>query len=384
MARHVLTAPRIFDGERLHTGLALVIEDGRIAALVPLVDAGPGAVQLPGVISPGFVDLQVNGAAGLMVGHGTDVEALRRICAAHRRLGSAGILPTLITDRPEVTDAVIAAGIAAAGAQVPGFLGLHLEGPHLDPRRAGAHDPALIRPMEDADLARLCAAAAALPALMVTLAPAAARPDQIAALGAAGAVVSLGHSACTLPEAEAAFAAGASCATHLYNAMSQMGHRDPGLVGAVLAGEVFAGIIADGLHVDPAALRVALRARPKGLFLVSDCMAFAGTDLTEMDLGGRRILRAGGRLTLADGTLAGADLTVAEAVARTARLLAGDREADAALARALAMATAEPARVIGRTARLAPGAAAELTIFDPVAGTARLWTPELAEEVPLP
>lgn len=383
MARHVLTAPRIFDGARLHTGLALVVEDGRIAALAPLAEAGPPTAQVPGVIAPGLVDLQVNGGAGLMVGEGTDVEALRCICAAHRRLGTAGILPTLITDRPEVTDAVIAAGVAAADAQVTGFLGLHLEGPHLDSRRAGAHDPALIRPMEDADLARLCAAAAALPALMVTLAPSAARPDQIAALRAAGAVVSLGHSACTLSEAEASFAAGASCATHLFNAMSQMGHRDPGLVGAVLAGDAFAGLIADGLHVDPAVLRVALRARPEGLFLVSDCMAFAGTDLTEMELGGRRILRRAGRLTLSDGTLAGADLTLAGAVARTARLLAEDVDADAALTRALAMATAEPARVIGRTARLAPGEAAELTVFDPVTGTARLWTPALAGHVPL-
>lgn len=376
MARHVLTAPHIFDGQRLHAGMALIVEEARVTALLPLAEAGPPTQRLEGIIAPGFLDLQVNGGAGLMVGAGTDAEGLRRICAAHRSLGSAGILPTLITDRPEVTDAVIAAGIAAARQAVPGFLGLHLEGPHLDPRRSGAHDPALIRPMEDDDLARLCAAAAALPALMVTLAPSAVRPEQIAALRAAGAIVSLGHSACTLPEAEAAFAAGATCVTHLFNAMSQLGHRDPGLVGAVLAGSARAGLIADGIHVDPAALRIALRARPQGLFLVSDCMAFAGTDLAEMQLGGRRILRRDGRLTLAEGTLAGADLTLAQAVARVAGLLAQDGHGDDGLARALSMATDEPARLIGRRATLEPACPAELSVFDPAGGTAWLWTPE--------
>ena len=159
---------------------------------------------------------------------------------------------------------MIAAGIAAARRQVPGFLGLHLEGPHLDPRRKGAHDPALIRPMTEADLVRLCDAATALPALMVTLAPAAATPEQIARLAAAGVVVSLGHSDCTLAEAQAAIAAGARCVTHLFNAMSQLGNREPGLVGAVLDSAIAAGLIADGIHVAPEVIRVALAARPGG------------------------------------------------------------------------------------------------------------------------
>lgn len=365
MSRHLLTADAIFDGTRLHPDAALLVEDGRIAGLLP---AAEGAERLEGILSPGFLDLQANGGGGLMVGAGTDVAALRDVCAAHRGLGTAGLLPTLITDRPEVTAAVIDAGIRAAQQGVPGFLGLHLEGPHLDPRRSGAHDPALIRPMTDTDVASLCTAARALPVLMVTLAPAAVRPDQIAALRAAGVVISLGHSDCTLTEAQDAIAAGASCVTHLFNAMSQLGHRQPGLVGAVLSGEVHAGLIADGIHVDPAALRVALRARPDGLFLVSDCMAFAGSDLTEMELGGRTILRRDGRLTLADGTLAGADLTLPQAVRRVAGLIGAE-------ARALAMASTEPARAIGRTAGLAPGAPAELTVYDPASGTARLWVP---------
>ncbi|RJL08941.1 N-acetylglucosamine-6-phosphate deacetylase [Paracoccus siganidrum] len=354
----VIAARRLFDGNRILADHAVEIEDGRIRALRP---ARPEEALLEGLLAPAFLDLQVNGGGGAMVDGTTDLAALRHLCATHRRLGAAGILPTLITDTPQATAQVVAAGIAAAQADVPGFLGLHLEGPHLDPRRKGAHDPALIRPMGQDDLARLCEAARRLPALMVTLAPEAATPAQIAALSQAGAIVSLGHSDCDLDTARAAFAAGARCATHLFNAMSQMGHRQPGLVGAVLAGEGHAGLIADGIHVHPAAMRVALAARDSGIFLVTDCMAFAGTELTEMPLNGRRVLRHDGRLTLEDGTLAGADLTLAEAVGNLVRLVGLAPE------RALAMASAEPARLLGqdhRFGRLAPGHAAQMVLLD--------------------
>ncbi|MEQ5795453.1 N-acetylglucosamine-6-phosphate deacetylase [Paracoccus sp. NFXS7] len=355
MTLQTLAATTLFDGVQLLDDMAVMLRDGVIEAIVPRPE---GVVPMPGILAPGFVDLQVNGGAGLMVGAGNDAAALARICAVHRDLGCAGILPTLITDGPEVTARVLAAGIAAARADTPGFLGLHLEGPHLDPRRAGAHDAALIRPMTDADMAALIAARADLPALMVTLAPEAAIPAQIAALTAAGIIVSLGHSDCTLDQAQAAFAAGARCATHLFNAMSPLGHRQPGLVGAVLSGDAQAGIIADGTHVDPAALRIALRARPGGLFLVSDCMAVAGTTLTEFPLQGRRILRRDGRLTLADGTLAGADLRLDRAV-RIAVAAGADP------AQALAMATSVPAGLIGAKAgRIAPGCAADLILLD--------------------
>lgn len=356
--REVLVGARIFDGHRIREGAALVIEDGHVAALIPEAEAPAGARRMEGLIAPGFLDLQVNGGGGLLVGPQTDLAALRHICATHRRLGTAGCLPTLITDTPEVTARVIAAGIAAARDGVPGFLGLHLEGPHLDPRRKGAHDPALIRPMDAADLDRLCAAARALPALMVTLAPESATAEQIAALAAAGAVVSLGHSDCGYDTARTAFAAGARCATHLFNAMSQIGNRAPGLAGAVLDGDCAAGLIADGIHVHPAAMRLALAARRDGIFLVTDCMAFAGTGETEMLLNGRRVLRRDGRLTLEDGTLAGADLTLPQAI----RELIG---IGIAPERALAMATAEPARVIGRgdLGHIAPGVAADLVLL---------------------
>ncbi|SNR39689.1 N-acetylglucosamine-6-phosphate deacetylase [Paracoccus sediminis] len=363
----VLAPVRIFDGRRFLTGHAVVIEGDRIAAVLPVAKAGPG-LRLDGTLAPAFLDLQVNGGGGLMVGGDTDMAALRHICATHQRLGCAGVLPTLITDTPDATAAIIAAGIRAVGT--PGFLGLHLEGPHLDPRRPGAHDPALIRPMNADDLSRLCDAARALPVLMVTLAPESATPDQIAALSRAGAIVSLGHSDCDYDTARAAFAAGARCATHLFNAMSQMGHRAPGLVGAVLAGNAQAGLIADAVHVHPAAMRAALSARPEGIFLVTDCMGFAGTDLTEMTLQGSQILRRDGRLTLADGTLAGADLRMDRAI----RVLVD--QAGIAPEQALAMATWEPARAVGLSdeyGALRAGRRADLVLLDDNLALQSVW-----------
>lgn len=358
----LLLPEALFDGDTIRPGMALRITGGVVQAVEPA--AGRSGRVLPGLLAPGFVDLQVNGGGGRMVDGRCDVAALRTICAAHRGLGTAGLLPTLITDRPEATAQVIAAGIAAARAGVPGFLGLHLEGPHLDPRRHGAHDPALIRPMTDEDLARLCDAARALPALVVTVAPEAARPDQIARLAGAGAVVSLGHSDCSHEAAQTALAAGARMITHLFNAMSPLGHRAPGLPGAALTSNAALGLIADGVHVHPAVIALVLAARADGVFLVSDAMACAGTDDTGFDLAGRRILRRDGRLTLADGTLAGADLTLARAVQVTV-------EAGASPARALAMASRLPAALIGaedRAGRIAPGRAADLVLLRPDLG----------------
>ncbi len=337
----VFAGADVFDGTVLHRGASVVVEDGHVTHILPAGTAMPGAlVHLQGgILAPGFIDLQVNGGGGWQVDGRADAARIATLCDVHARLGTTGILPTLITDTPETTAAVIAAGVAATGT--PGFLGLHLEGPHLDPRRKGAHDPAQIRPMDDADLHRLLDAAAALPALMLTVAPEAVTDAQIGRLAAAGVVVSLGHSNCDAATATRAAAAGARCATHLFNAMSQMGNREPGLVGAVLAGSLAAGLIADGMHVAPATMRVALAARAGGIFLVSDCMAVAGTDATELVLGGRRILRAAGRLTLEDGTLAGADLTLVRAVDVLVRKVGTLPE------RALAMATSVPASVMG-------------------------------------
>ena len=369
-----LTASHVFDGVQMHRNAVVGMDcDGRIIALWRDGEAVPPECRLidcgAGILAPGFVDLQVNGGDGVMVGADTDVDQLRRICDAHARLGACAILPTLITDRPEVVRRVLAAGISAARAGVAGFAGLHLEGPHLDPRRKGAHDAALIRPMTEADLALLVQAARDLPALMVTLAPEAATPDQIHRLAGAGVIVSLGHSGCSAAQVHAAQAAGARCVTHLYNAMGPMLGREPGLVGAALALDLHAGIIADGVHVAPECLQVALATKATDrLFLVSDAMAVAGSSLDSFQLGGRRVVRSGGRLTLEDGTLAGADVSLAQSVAHLAAL-------GVPLERALAMASRIPADLIGARdrGRIARGARADLVCLTPQLELQKVW-----------
>ena len=363
MTATIYSGASVFDGTRLVPG-PLRVEDGIVTG------PGPGEeVRLDGgYLAPGLLDLQVNGAGGRMVDGACSADWLARMCEIHAGLGATGILTTLITDTPEATARVIDAGIEAARRETPGFLGLHLEGPHLDPRRKGAHDPALIRPMDDDDLARLIDAAGRLPSLLVTLAPASVTADQIARLAAAGVIVSLGHSDCTHAEAQAAIAAGASCVTHLFNAMSQLGNRDPGLVGAALTGPVHAGLIADGIHVAPETMRIAMAASDR-LFLVSDAMAAAGSDLTEFTLNGRRILRRGGRLTLEDGTLAGADLTLPQAVGVMLRMGTPPEVA-------LAMATSRPAACLRRgetLGHLLPGRAADMVHLGPDGSLRAVW-----------
>lgn len=362
----LLRAKQVFDGTALHHDAAVSIgADGRIMALHPQgapLPEGAGLVDLGAcILAPGLVDLQVNGGGGVMVGPDTDADQLARICATHAHLGATAILPTLITDTPEVTRQVIAAGLDAARRNVTGFAGLHLEGPHLDPARKGAHAARLIRPMTAEDLACLSDAAQGLPALMLTLAPEAVTLDQIAALTEAGAVVSLGHSGCSVGDAMAAHKAGARCVTHLFNAMGGLQSRAPGLVGAALTTSLRAGIIADGVHVAPECLQVALQMKARDdLFLVSDSMAVAGTSLPEFALNGRRILRRENRLTLDDGTLAGADVTLPHSVAHLAGL-------GVPLDRALAMACRIPADVIGAAdrGRIRPGARADLVTLTP-------------------
>jgi N-acetylglucosamine-6-phosphate deacetylase len=338
-----LTGARLFDGRKFRKECLVISADK--ASVQPAPPEGAEVIDLGGgVLAPGFVDLQVNGGGGVMFNDDPSVTTLRVMAGAHASRGTTAILPTLITDTPEKSHAAVAAVEAAVRDRVPGIVGLHLEGPHLSPARKGAHDPALIRPMTDGDLTFLLDAARRLPRLIVTLAPESVREDQVQALAAAGAVVSLGHSDCTYATALRYRSAGARMVTHLFNAMSQIAPRAPGLAGAALAdGGLSSGLIADGHHVHPATLALALAAKqgPGQAFLVSDAMATAGSDITAFHLGSREIRLDGGRLTLADGTLAGAHLDLARAVCVLVR------DCNQPLTRALAMASDIPARIAG-------------------------------------
>ncbi|OIQ44528.1 MAG: N-acetylglucosamine-6-phosphate deacetylase [Roseobacter sp. MedPE-SW] len=342
----------IFDGHSLQHGVNARFEAGKLVCLSP--DSPPAAnlryVDLAGdILSPGYLDLQVNGGDGIMLNAVPNGTGLERIAKAHRQLGAVQILPTLITDTPEKTSKVIDATVQAIKAGVPGIAGLHLEGPHLSQNRKGAHDGALIREMTSADLEVLLAAAAVLPVLMVTLAPESTSLEQVRALRSAGVILSLGHTDATFEQAMAHAEAGVTCVTHLFNAMSPLGHRAPGVVGAALNNpNLSAGLIADGIHVHPAAMRAAWAAKMRNpttkgkIYLVSDAMAPAGSDISSFELEGRQILRKNGRLTLEDGTLAGADLDLTTAL----RVLVS--QCDIPLEEALTAAVTTPRQVIGQ------------------------------------
>lgn len=333
----------VFDGQQRHVDHALIVRESHIEAVVS-ADALPADMPRQelggGVLCPGFVDLQVNGGGGLLFNDDQSVATLKVMAEAHARLGATSILPTLITDTPDHTRRAIAAVERAVAEGVDGIIGLHLEGPHLSIARKGAHDPSLIRAMDTDDLNRLLDAATRLPMLKMTLAPENATVEQIALLRQAGVLVSLGHSDAKFDACNAAVKAGASCVTHLFNAMSQLGNREPGLVGAALSlGDLSVGLIADGIHVHPATVRTAIAAKqgPGRIFLVSDAMALAGSDDTSFTLNGRMVQRCGGRLTLEDGTLAGADLDLLHAVHNIVAWGCVDED------EALAMATSYPA-----------------------------------------
>jgi len=369
----VLYGARIFDGERLHDDCVLVIEGASIHALTSFGDRPLGGEQVDlggGVLSPGFVDWQINGGGGVLFNANPTAEGIAAIAAAHRRAGVTAFLPTVVTDAPRVLGAALAAAREAHEC-VPGALGIHVEGPFIDPKRKGVHPPEFIRPMKDKDANALIAAHAGI--MVVTLAPASVSLESIARLAKAGIIVSLGHSDATAEEAQSVFDAGASAVTHLYNAMSQLASRAPGVVGATLADpRVICGLIADGEHAHALAYRAALAAKgPRGIALVSDAMppAAGGPDVFELQ--GRRMTRVGNKLTAEDGTLAGAAITMRDAIDYVVNVL------KVPLADALMMATLTPARLLrvdDQIGRLKPGYRADLVHLIDDLQVTEVWT----------
>ncbi|MEO3387027.1 N-acetylglucosamine-6-phosphate deacetylase [Mesorhizobium sp. CAU 1741] len=379
MARLAFTGARLFDGDRLVDDHHLIVEDGKVRAIASGVPSTNLEIRTldGGILSPGFIDVQVNGGGGILLNDDPTPGGMAHIATAHRRFGTTALLPTLITDTREKTRAALKAAISGA---ITGVAGLHLEGPHLDPARKGAHLAQYMRPLDEGDIALYSRAAAAIGALVVTLAANQVTPAQVARLSEAGVIVSIGHSNCTADEAEALFDAGARGVTHLYNAMSGLGHREPGLVGAMLARPgVWGGIIADGHHVDPRALKVAFAAKrdPGRLFVVTDAMALVGSDRQSFLLNGRTVTRdASGycpRLTLEDGTLAGSDIDMASSL----RFLV-DR-VGMPVADALRRATADPAdflRIGHERGRLIAGARADLVHLSDDLHVQSVWLSE--------
>jgi N-acetylglucosamine-6-phosphate deacetylase len=362
---------RILTDSGFENGRTLLVRNGRIEAIVNQIVGADRLIDLEGqMLVPGFIDTQVNGGGGVLFNEDPSVDSIEAIGRAHRRFGTTGFLPTLISDDLHVVEKAILAVRDAIAQGVPGVLGIHIEGPFLNHDRRGVHDPGKLRSL-DQDAVRLLSTAHG-GVTMVTLAPEKTTPALIRALDAAGVVVSAGHTNATFDELQPALAHGLRGFTHLFNAMSGLGSREPGAVGAALSSdEAWCGLIVDGHHVHAETLRIALRAKRLDRFmLVSDAMPSVGADTRTFQIQGRTITVTGDRIVDDEGRLAGAHLDMESAVRNAVQMLGVD------LVDAVRMASANPAaflKLSHELGRIAPGQRAHLVLLDDALRVRRTW-----------
>ncbi|MFV1852461.1 MAG: N-acetylglucosamine-6-phosphate deacetylase [Thalassospira sp.] len=373
MTAFAITNARIFDGTEFHEGKAVIVRDGKIEALCDAqslpadIDVIDGNGQ---TLAPGLIDVQVNGGGGVLLNDEPTVDGVRAIMEAHRKYGTTAMLPTLITDYRDKMEAAISAVQDAIDAGVPGIVGIHLEGPYLNAERKGVHSAEIIRPMEEDALKLLTR----LPngRILVTMAPEKAAKGTIRALADKGVLVCAGHTAGTYHHIQEAIGEGMRGFTHLFNAMSPMTHREPGVAGAAMADDdTWCGLIVDGYHVHPAALKIAIKAKATGkIMLVTDAMPTVGAADKRFSLGGEEIIASDGRCALADGTLAGSDLDMIAAVKNCVEMVGIE------LGEALRMASLYPAAFLkldDQMGRIAPGYNADIILFDDAFNVTRSW-----------
>jgi len=353
---------RVLIGRTFVTGQPVIIDDGRIRSVQSGdIPEGATVVDLRGqILVPGFLDVQVNGGGNRLFNDDPGIDTIAAIGRAHRQFGTTGFLPTLISDDTSKLDSALDATRSAIDAGVPGVLGVHVEGPFLNPAKKGIHDPTKLRPISNSDIELLSRPTGGK--TIVTLAPETVPADAIRRLAAAGVIVSAGHTQATADQVFEALRNGLRGFTHLFNAMTQLGSREPGVVGAALYDQnSWCGIIVDGHHVDPRVLKIALRAAPLRRFmLVTDAMPSVGGRKSFM-LNGEKISAATGKCVNAQGTLAGSDLDMASAVRNAVSMLGLD------VVDALMMASASAAAFLGldhELGRIAPGYRANLVLLN--------------------
>ena len=362
---HVLTE-RGFERD-----VCVVVEDGFIVAVLHGDPPSGDLIDLDGgYLVPGFIDAQVNGGGGVLFNNDTTVDAINAIGRAHRRFGTTGFLPTLISDDAAVMQRAITATRDAIEQGVPGVLGIHLEGPYLAPARKGTHDDAKFRVPDADEIAMATSLDNGIS--LLTLAPERVPTESIRAIVRRGGIVTAGHTAGSYDEIRAGIDAGITGFTHLYNAMTPLQGREPGAVGAALEDDAcWCGVIVDGVHVHPASLRVALKAKPRGrVFLVTDAMPMVGGDDPSFDLYGETITAIDGVVRNAAGALAGSALDMASAVRNSVHLLG------LPLDEACRMAAQYPAEFLGiggSHGRIAPGYRADLVLLDGEVCVQRSW-----------
>ena len=379
--RTALVNGRLMTGGALRTGRTLLLSGRRIEALADPEDSRcreAAVVDLEGqILMPGFIDVQVNGGGGVLFNDDPSPESIRAIGAAHRRFGTTGFMPTLISDDLGTIARAIDAVQCALDAGMPGVLGIHLEGPCLNPARRGVHDSKHLRPL-DAGLVSMLSGLRGGRTIL-TLAPEMTTPDIIAQLAVAGILVSAGHSGASYDETTAAIAHGLRGFTHLFNAMVRLEPRNPGIVGAALYDEkTWCGIIVDGHHVDPIMLKLALRCKRHDRFmLVTDAMPVVGCAAPRFVLQGRTIRVVEGVCRDENGTLAGTALDMATAVRNAVFLLGLE------LVEAARMAGEYPAQFLNlghELGRIEPGYRANLVLMDDEFEVRKTWIEGVASD----
>jgi N-acetylglucosamine-6-phosphate deacetylase len=372
--RTALTNGRLLTGEGIVSGQTLLLSGSRIEAVVDPKDSrclGAQVVDLAGqMLLPGFIDVQVNGGGGVLFNDDPSPESIRAIGEAHRRFGTTGFLPTLISDDLDTIGSAITAVQSCLDAKMPGVLGIHIEGPFLNSARRGVHDSKHLRLLDDSLISLLCRLRGGRTVL--TLAPEMTTPDIIAKLAAGGILVSGGHSEASFAEATEAIAHGLRGFTHLFNAMARIEPRAPGIVGAALYDpDTWCGIIVDGHHVDPIMLKLALRCkRHERFMLVSDAMPAVGSTKSSFVLQGRTIHVVDGICRDENGTLAGTALDMASAVRNAVSMLGLE------VAEAARMASQTPAEFLGlghELGRIAPGYRANLVLLNDEFKVQKTW-----------
>ena len=372
--KQLLKNCELFDGREVHTDCALLIDGDSISHIIAAGDVPDGVdkiIDLHGnLLAPGLIDLQVNGGGGVLFNDDPSVETLQRMVAAHRPFGTTAMLPTLISDDGKTMQRGIAAVAAAIQEGIAGIAGIHLEGPHLSSAFRGVHDASMMRDLDkDAE-----SVLTSLPAgrTLLTVAPETMPSTTIRRLCDAGMIVFGGHSAATYEGTVEALRAGLTGFTHLFNAMTPLTSRAPGMVGAALEDtDSYFGIIADGHHVHPATLRLAIAAKTRGkAMLVSDAMPCVGTASKSFELNGETVTVNSGRCLTPDGTLAGSAIGLIDAVRNVCRFGGVSRY------EALNMASRYPAEAIGLAAShglACPGYRANLIELDNNLNVVRSW-----------
>ncbi|MDP9088940.1 MAG: N-acetylglucosamine-6-phosphate deacetylase [Pseudomonadota bacterium] len=372
--RTALVNGRILAGDRIVSGPTVLLADGFIEGVVAPTDPRCRDAMREDleqqILLPGFIDVQVNGGGGVLFNDNPSLESIQAIGTAHRRFGTTGFLPTLISDDLDTISQAIAAVQGALDTHMSGVLGIHIEGPFLNWARRGVHDPKHLRRLDNGAVSLLCGLRDGRTVL--TLAPEMTTTVMIAQLAASGILISAGHSDANFAQTTAAIAHGVRGFTHLFNAMAPLAPREPGIVGAALYDpNTWCGIIVDGHHVDPVMLKLALRCKRHDRFmLVTDAMPPVGSPEPSFVLQGRTIHVKDGVCRDENGTLAGTGLDMATAVRNAVALLSLD------LAEAARMASEYPAAFLGldrELGRIAPGYRANLALMDDDLQVTRTW-----------